>query len=124
MSTSMAKQEIDKKLQYGKFQEGEDRKAKFREKVAYKAVDMAMEDDDLQVINTRTGISTGGAVGMAGILGASLLGYGILSRDQPSPPATPAASGPVDSDYEITFYDDKGQIIEVPRLPPELRGKK
>lgn len=116
-NVSMAKQEIDKKLQYGKFQDGEDRKAKFRRKVAHKAVDMAMEDDPLQVINTKTGITTPGAVGIAAILGASALGYGYMNRPE-SPPAQPpaAVAGPYDSEYSVTFYDKDGNLIEVPHI--------
>jgi hypothetical protein len=124
MATSMAKQEVDKKMLYGKYQESEDRRHTLRDKAAYKALDIALEDDPLQVINTKTGISTPGAVGIAGILGASLLGYGYMNREQPVQPQTPpAAVAPADSDYEIRFWDKDGNPIEVERVPPELRKK-
>lgn len=122
MAVSMAKQEVDKKMLYGKYQDAEDRRSKLRDKAAHKALDIALEDDPLQVINTKTGISTPGLLGMAGIAGASLLGYGWLNREQPAQPQSPpAAVSPADSDYVITFYNEKGEVIEVPRLPPELR---
>ncbi len=121
---SMSKQEVDKRLVYGKFQDAEDRRATLRDKVAHKAVDIAMEDDPLQVINNKTGISTPGAVGIAGILGASLLGFGYLNKETPAavaPVQTPAATAPVDSDYVVRFFDENYKPIEVERLPPELR---
>lgn len=122
-TVSMAKQEVDKKMLYGKYQEGEDRRSRLRDKAAYKALDIAMEDDPLQVITNKSGISTPGAVGIAGILGASLLGYGWLNREQPvqQQPTPPAAAAPADSDYEIGFWDQDGNPIEVERVPRELR---
>lgn len=121
-TVSMAKQEVDKKMLYGKYQEGEDRRTSLRNRAAHKALDIAMEDDPLQVITNKSGISTPGAVGIAGILGASLLGYGWLNREQPvQQQAPPAAVAPADSDYEIGFWTPDGKPIEVERVPPELR---
>lgn len=121
---SSAKQEVDKQFLYGKFQKSEDDHARFAKRVAHKAADLAMEDD-LNITTTKSGVSTPGLLGMAGIAGASLLGFGYLNRDQPpvvlqSPPAAVAPASPVDSDYDIGFWLD-GKPIDVERVPPELR---
>lgn len=119
-----ARQEVDKQLLYGKFQKSEDDHARFAKRMAHKAADLAMEDD-LNITTTKTGVSTPGLLGIAGIAGASLLGYGYMNRDQPavpqSPPAAVAPVTPADSDYEIRFWDRDGNPIEVERVPAELR---
>jgi len=121
--TSMAKQEVDKKMLYGKFQDAEDRRAKFAERIAHKAADMAMMDDDMNIVTTKTGISTPGAVGIAGILAAAGLGYGYLTKPAPAPVQPPAVvqHSTDERDFVVKFYNRKGEVIDVDRLPPELR---
>jgi len=126
MAVTMAKQEIDKKLLYGKFQDAEDRRARFAERIAHKAADMAMEDP-MQITNTRAGIGTAGIMGIAaaaglpGLTAAAILGYALLKGDgAPQAPSQPpaAAASPADSEYEVRFYDKDGKLIEVPRRKP------
>jgi hypothetical protein len=116
--------EIDKGALYGKFQAGEDQRQKFQRRVAHKALDIAM-DDDVNINANKTGISTGGAVGiaaMAGIpsaLAAALLGYIALQKPDaaPSPQLSQAElQAKLMAEYEIDFYDAEGNRIKVPHI--------
>ena len=73
-------------------------------------------DEDVQVNVNKTGINGWGLVGVALAaalpgLGAALAVSGVFNR-QPAPP--PAATSPVDSEYEVKFYDRHGKPIDVP----------
>lgn len=124
MATSTAAQEVDKKFLYGKFQAAEDKRARFVERVAHKAADMAIEDD-VNIQNTKTGIGTGGAIGIAaaaglpGLVAAAILGHGLLNKPQIiTQPAPPAASQPVEQKFDVLFFDKDGNKIDVPRKTP------
>lgn len=98
--------EIDKGEQYGEFQKGEDWQSRFGRKLAYKSVDMADDDMDVNVQNTKSGIGWR-ELAVAAVTG--LVGFGMWQYAQPSEP-------PADSEYEVRFYDADGNPIDVPHI--------
>jgi hypothetical protein len=118
--TATTKPEVNKKALYGRYQKSEDDRALFAKKVAYKAADMAL-DDEVNITSTKTGIGTAGAIGIGaaaglpGIITALALIFG--GKDAPAPQAPVQQAGPIDSEYEIRFFNDKGELIDVPRRP-------
>lgn len=108
----------DKDYLYGEFQRGQRWRDRLAAKLAHKAVDIPEDEDvNLNVQNSH-GI---GWKGLAVIAGA-LLGGAWLAKDAFKPPTLPpAATSPVDSEYEVRFYDAQGQLIEIPRLPKTER---
>ena len=55
------------------------------------------------------------------VLGASLLGGGIYSWNQkPTAPVVAPAlpTSPVDSEYDVRFYDKDGNLIHIPQIDP------
>lgn len=121
MATTTAKQEVDTKYLYGHYQKARDWRENVMEQNAYKATD-TVPPEDMQITKTQTGIGTLGTVGVAaaaglpGLLAAGILGY-ALSRD-PAPQTTPTVTPPIDSEYEVLFYDKDGKLIDVPRRNP------
>ena len=134
---------VDKQQLYGKYEEGEDRRHKarerqrtFAERVAHKAHDMAMDEDkdDVKVTTTKTGIGAGGAIGIAA-LGAlpSLGAIGALAwalfKDQPSVPNPTPTPGPAvapirqEAEFDVRHYNHEGNLIPIERLPEELRKR-
>lgn len=117
-TTTTAKQEVDTKYLYGNYQKARDWREEYMKQMAYKANNSA-PPEDMQITNTKTGIGTLGTVGIAaaasfpGLLAAGILGY-ALSRD-PAPQTTPTVTPPIDSEYEVLFYDKDGKLIDVPR---------
>ena len=121
-----AKQEIDTKFLHGKFDEGEERRARWHDKLAHRAANLRWEDP-LKITNT--GISSAGLMGTAGVIGATILGYAFMNKpsapvQQQQPPAS-AAVDPIKIDVEknIMFrvYDKDGNLIDVQPLPPGLK---
>jgi hypothetical protein len=129
MSTSTAKQAVDKKFMYGKFDDGEKanrQRRNFQEKIAYKAADIAMDpEDDVYVEANRTGIGPAGLAGVAAAIGIpSLASIGILAyalmNQQPATPS-PQPTAPVvdhEAKFDVLFYDKDGNQITVPRYSP------
>ena len=125
MTVSTDKQEVDKKFLWGKFQEGEDDRRRFAKKIAYKAADMAM-DDDMNIQANKSGIGTAGALGIAAVAGIppTLLAAWALMQGRGEAPAAPAPAAAVsvsDSEYEVRFFDADGKPIPVPHI--SQRGK-
>lgn len=97
---------------------------KLAKKAAHKSLDIP--EDDMNINNTRTGIGTAGMIGIAaaaglpGIITAALLGYSTLKQPAaaaPTPPVVPVVQQPpVDSAYDVLFYDKDGNPITVPNI--------
>lgn len=105
------------------------RNQQWRENLAKKAAHKSLDipDDDMQIHNTRTGISAGGAIGIAaaagipGAIASGILGYSLLTKpsEVPAPePSQPTVSCPAvpDSEYDVLFYDKDGNPISVPHI--------
>lgn len=116
------------------------RNAKWRDDLARKTSHKALGVSDMGDITSSTKSGMGWKELAA--IGATLLGVGGLyqwakndttaaftpppasapvSTDQPTPAPPQPAAGPVDSEYEIRFYDADGNLIDVPRRPAELQ---
>ena len=99
---------------------------KLYKKAAHKSLDIP--DDDVQITNTKSGISTAGAVGIASAIGvpsvvsSAIMGYALLNKSDPPEPAPPAPIpvvapvNPADSAYDVLFYDKDGNPINVPHI--------
>jgi len=118
-----SKQEVDTKYLHGRFDKAEDQRARFARRVAHKAVNLPL-DDEMYIEANKTGLSTGGALGVAAAAGipsvvaAAILGYVLMNKESPAT-QQPAATAPLeDRDYEIRFFDKDGNLINVPRFTP------
>ena len=109
---------IDKESLYGKFQRTADWQDKLHKKLAHKSLDIG-EQDEMQVDNSRTQL--GITWKELAVLAATGLG-GLYMFNQWNQPATPqqqqpTQSAPVDSEYQVRFYDAEGNPIDVKPLP-------
>ena len=106
---------VDKDALYGQFQHGEDWQSRLSRKLAHKSLDIADDDMDVNVQNTKSGI---GWRELAVAAVAGLTGFGMWQySQQPTPPADPVEhASPVDSEYEVRFYDADGNPIDVPHI--------
>ena len=117
--------ELDKKAHYGRYQDGEDRRAKLAYRMASKALDIP--DDEMQIDASRKGLSGLAAVGVALAAAAvptALAGYLALRPGNTSPapappvpvvaPAVPPPAPPqaVEWELEIGVKDGKGFITD------------
>lgn len=102
---------------------------KLNEQMARKALDIP--DDEMNITTNKTGIGTAGALGIAaaagipGLAATGIMGY-ALSKKDPAPvaPGTPPpAVSPADSEYEVIFYNARGEVIDVPRFDPTKAAK-
>ena len=102
---------------YGRYQEAENWRHKLHRKVAHKSLDIP-EDDDVYVDNSSKGM---GWKELAVIAGSVLGGLGIYAyasnQQQPvQQPVQQPAPSVTDSEYEVRFYDQYGNMIEVPHI--------
>lgn len=131
--------EIDKQQNYGNYLGKEKWKGALHKAAAHMALDIP-EDMGIQADKTTTTTNNGmdwkGMVALA----AALLGGAYMLK--PGPPAAPIvipaatapaaapvvppvapvvtpATPPVDSAYNIFFYNSKGELIDVPRRKPQ-----
>jgi len=118
MATTTAKQEVDTKYLYGHYQKARDWREDFVKENAYKSTD-TVPPEDMNITNTKTGIGTLGAIGIGTVasLPGLIMAVAALLKDDPAPqpPPVPAAVSPADSEYEVLFYNAKGELIDVPR---------
>lgn len=104
----------DKDFLYGVFQKTEDWKDNLHRKLSHKALDIA-DDTDVNVDNSRMGI---GWKELLVLAGAGLGGFYLYDRNQnQNPPSPPVQSAPIDSEYDVRFYDASGNLIDVQPLP-------
>ena len=93
---------------------------KLDRKLAHKALDIP--DDEMNVDNSRTGLSASGAIGVAmaaglpGLVATGLLGYFLTREPAKLPPPVPPA--PVDrvEKFDVLHYDSEGNLIRVPHI--------
>lgn len=107
----------DKNYLYGEFQRTQRWRDKLARKLAHKSLDIG-DEDEMNVANVRTGI---GWKELAVLAATGLGGLWLYNEGQgksdPSPPPAAAAS-PVDSEYEVRFFDAKGNPIYLPQHNP------
>lgn len=109
----------DKQHLYGRYQKSEDWRQQLQKKLTHKSLDIP-EDDDVYVDNSNKGMGWKELAVISGtLLGAgALYAYSNSTPQTPptavAPPAQPA--GPVDSEYQIRFFDKDGNLIEVPHI--------
>ncbi len=112
-SSSSSTEVPDKGYLYGKFQQVLDWQDKLCRKASHKALDIPTDDMDLNVKN-------GLGWKELAVVGAMVLGaIGVTNYftvPQQGPPTPPAAVSPVDSEYEVRFYDADGNVIPVPHV--------
>jgi len=107
--------EIDKQALYGRAiasQEWQDRLCK---KATHTALDIP-EDVDIQANKYGLGWKEL-LVLVIGMLGAGAL-FAANRPELTLPVFSPPPTAPLDSDYEVRFYNSDGELISVPRKPP------
>lgn len=129
---------INKDALYGTYLAQEKWKNSLNKKMTHKALDIPL-DDDVNITQTKTGISTAGALGIAAMVGIpplAILGYMLLNKEAPQLPPLPiipqiqqvvpqvpqvtpqVQTAPVkDRSFQIKFYDKDRKPINVPQLP-------
>lgn len=92
---------------------------KLERKATHKALDIP--DDDMNITQTKVGIGTAGAIGIAAAVGLpSMAAVGIMAwallKEKSAPtaptPTTPSVEVP-DTEYEVRFFDKDGKPISV-----------
>jgi len=102
----------DKDHLYGNYERSLKWQDDLHRKAAHKALDMAEEMGFEQNL-TRTGF---GWKELAVVAGAVLGGIGLVSHFSGQNDAPPQQQAPVDSDYDVRFYDADGNPIHVPHI--------
>jgi hypothetical protein len=106
----------DKDFLYGKYQAKRDWRNRLASKLAHKSLDID-EDEDVNVDNSRIGIGWKelAVIGLMGLGGAWI--YNNTNNNTTPPAATvQPGNGPIDSEYEVRFYDADGNPIDVPHI--------
>lgn len=116
----MESHEPDKDERTKNMRQYDQRRQKRADRLFHWSLDMPPGEDDVDVrVNKTSGL---GWKELVVIAAASLGGFYLLTRDDsdPAPPPAPVVQqqtgGPVDSDYEVRFYDKDGNLIEVPHI--------
>lgn len=106
----------DKNYLYGMYQKSADWRDKLHKRLAHKSLDMQL-DDDMHVDNSRAqfGITWKElAVVALSVIGGFYV-YGEFSKPDSQPQQQPQ-SGPIDSEYEVRFFDAAGNQIDIPQV--------
>lgn len=116
----MADDMPDKEFLYGKYEAGEKRRQRLAHKVAAKALDM--DDEDMNIDASKSGIGAAGIVGIGAIAGlpsillaAFLVWQSMQAQPAQEPPAQPEVNVP-DTSYDVLFYDADGKPIKVSHI--------
>jgi hypothetical protein len=114
----MGPDEPDKDERTKNMRRYDERRQKRADRLFHWSLDMPPGEDDVDVrVNKQSGLSWKELVVIAG---AGLGGFALLTRDDsapaPTPVVQPASGGPVDSDYDVRFYDKDGNLIDVPHI--------
>lgn len=96
---------------YGRYQKMEDWKNGLHKKATHKALDIPMEEA-VNVDNSRVGL---GWKELAVIAATGLGGLWLYDQRTTEAPA-PTQVAPVDSEYDVMFYDADGNKIDVPHI--------
>lgn len=102
---------IDKRALYGENAAETRARNRFVRRLAYKSVDMPEDDTNINANKYGFGWKE------LAVIGGLVVGGLYLLRDEPpavSPP--PAATSPVNSEYDVLFYDADGNPIAVPHV--------
>ena len=102
---------IDKESLYGRYNEAEDWRSKLHKKLAHKSLDIPL-DDEMNINQTKTGMTW---KELAIIAAAGIGGGYVYTNERGVDP--PVVQQPVDSEYEVRFYDSSGNLIDIPKLP-------
>ena len=108
----------DKEFLYGKYQAKRDWRNRLASKLAHKSLDID-EDEGVNVDNSRIGIGWKelAVLGLMGLGGAWVYSNSNSNSNNTTQPAAPAQQvGPIDSEYEVRFYDADGNPIDVPHI--------
>jgi len=102
---------------YGRYQRQEDWRNNLHRKVAHKSLDIP-ETEDVNVDNSRHGIGMKELIAIGAMVIGGPLAYAAFTQFmKPEPEQKPPVSvGPVDSEYEVIFYDKDGNKISVPHI--------
>lgn len=106
----------DKGYLYGMYQRGRDWREKLHRQTAHKALDIGV-DDDMFVDNSKR--SNGFGWKELAVLAATAVGGGYLltnSTTAPPMPTQQAVPSPIDSEYEVLFFDRDGRPISIPHI--------
>lgn len=103
---------LDKEHLYGQFNKRNEWRHTLAKKATYKALDIPEEDD----VNINVQKGYGWKELLVG--GAVLLGGGLLASNHFQPPQ----AAPVDSAYEVRFFDADGNPITVPNVSERAGG--
>lgn len=104
----------DKSWLYGKFQRANDWQNNLQRKLAHKSLDIA-DDVELQVDNSRKNAGMGWRE--LAVIAAAGIGGAYLYNQSQTPPMQPPPShqSPVDTDYDVRFWDGDGNEINIPQ---------
>jgi len=110
--------EINKLEQYGEYIKGDRARRDLEMKLAHKSLDIP-EDMGVNVTNTRRGLELGWReILAAGVVGATGLAFWMQPWQSPKEiePTTTQQQGPIDTEYDVLFFDKDGNPITVPHI--------
>lgn len=116
MTNGRKSKPVDQEALYGVFNESTQRRQRWHDKAIHKALNLPMEDDDMQ-FNQSSGLTVGHLLGIAVIAGVLFVGASLWKPSEPAPPMS--APGVTDTEYDVRFYDREGNLIDVPQREPK-----
>lgn len=112
----------DKNLLYGWWFKSRDWQDSLHKKAAHKALDIP---EDMGDITSTKQVQSGMGWKELVAIGAMGLGGAYMLKDDPATPAAspPAATAPVDvtQKFDVLHYDQDGNLIDIQRLPENLK---
>lgn len=111
---------IDKNKLWGWWYKDKQWQSDLHRKASHKALDIPEEMGDItSTTSTQTGMGWKELVALGGLGLGGLYVMNDGKKEYVTPPPTPAATAPADSEYEVRFYDKDGNQITVPRFQPK-----
>jgi hypothetical protein len=106
-----------KDVLYRDYNQGRSWKQRLHRQAVHKALDIAPEDD-VQITQKSSGLGWRElAIIIAGMVAGTVVTGQLISK----PAAAIQPVSPVDSEYDVRFYDKDGQLIEVPHISRRAR---
>lgn len=113
--------EPNKNELYGRYQRHEDWRDGLHRRVAHKSLDIP-ELEDVHVNNSRTGLGWKELLAVGAIVAGVPWAASLLNLTGPKPtPVIQQPVSPVDSEYEVLFFDKDGNRISVPHISTRKR---